>query len=136
MKPLKILCIIASLLLLSCTPQTTVEEVPNHQPKYPSTWSPAGKVYVSENTQDGNGYFGVRAVWHFITADSVERWETDADDIFDTSLSPCYERFVYEIKYPKLYYDFATILVGRSSWFEFSDTCSFDWSGYRMKLRD
>lgn len=135
MKPLQTLFIIASLLLLSCTPQTTVDEVPNHQPKYQSTWSPVGKWYVSENTQDGNGYFGVRAVWHFITADSVERWETDADDIFDTSLSPNYERFVYKTKYPKLYYDFESILVGRSSSFEFADTCSFAWSGYQMKLR-
>ncbi len=93
MKLTKTLILIAALALGACSSQTLTleEETPQHQPENPATWSPVGKWYVSENTQDGNGYFGVRAVWHFMTADSIERWETDADDIFDTSLSPCYE---------------------------------------------
>lgn len=127
MKPLQTLFIIASLLLLSCTPQTTVEEIPDHQPANPKTWSPAGKIYVCHDTYENSPaedkYWAL--VLNFFTEDSVVKYQTPNRDI---SYHADYMRLVdstrYDMDYPNIIY---YSLAGGTSNITVIDTATLYW---------
>ena len=133
MKPLYMIFLLAALALGACSSQTLTleEETPQHQPENPATWSPAGKVYVSENTCSGNGHDNWSAVFVF-HSQTFERWETYDDSIFDKTKSPNAETFSYRLEYPQLYQ--VSSHTYESIYITFSDTCTFMYYDYVMKL--
>lgn len=83
MKPLYMIFLLAALALGACTPQTTVDDVPDHQPANPKTWSPAGKIYVCHDTYENSPAEDKYWAWvlNFFTEDSLVRYETPNRDL-------------------------------------------------------
>ena len=123
MKPLYMIFLLAALALGACTPQTTVEEVPNHQPKDQSTFSLVGKTYISEMEIDGEycayGY-------KFLSEYAGIRFQTPNKDLtFHEDYMNLVEDFTYKLDYPNLQ-------TGKLCFSIFSDTLTFYHKGLSL----
>lgn len=123
MKPLYMIFLLAALSLGACTPQTTVEEVPNHQPKDPSTFSLVGKTYISEMEIDGEYWaYGYK----FLSEYAGIRFQTPNKDLtFHEDYMNLVEDFTYKLDYPNLQ-------TGKLGFSIFSDTLTFYHKGLSL----
>ncbi len=107
MKLTKTLILIAALALGACTPQTTVDDVPDHQPANPKTWSPAGKVYVCHDTYENSPAEDKYWAWvlNFINDDSIVMFETPNRDLSYNEQAYCVvfpDGASYTLDYPNV----------------------------------
>lgn len=123
MKPLYMIFLLAALALGACTPQTTVDDVSDHQPKDQSTFSLVWKTYISEMEIDGEycayGY-------KFLSEYAGIRFQTHNKYLtFHEDYMNLVEDFTYKLDYPNLQ-------TGKLCFSIFSDTLTFYHKGLSL----
>ena len=120
---LSLLFALFTCILMACTPQTTVDDVPDHQPANPKTWSPAGKTYISEMEIDGEYWaYGYK----FLSEYAGIRFQTPNKDLtFHEDYMNLVEDFTYKLDYPNLQ-------TGKLGFSIFSDTLTFYHKGLSL----
>lgn len=131
----------AAMSLVACnqnTPDDTKKggDTQTNQPADPSTWSPVGKMYVCDSTWKDSPaddkYWGW--VFHFITKDSVVKYETPNRDLSYSEFSMnTIDSIRYEISYPTI--SFYCIGISGTIDTDFPDTTKFVFSERTYALR-
>lgn len=140
MKRSILLFALCALALLGCDRATDPIDNTNNteenlnQPKYPSTWSPVGHVYVCDRSNDNpEGYEWAAEVLDFISKDSVYHYGTINSDYSQTEGFHL-NRGGYEIIYPALTIFWGGDHMVNTARISFSDTITIQYYDYTYSL--
>lgn len=101
----RIIPLLFAALLCSCnnanTPDPPEEEIPQHQPADSTTWSPKGKIYICDRSEDNiDGYPYYIEVIEFFDNVNAAWYGSINDDL--SPLDKYYNQAIYTCNYPNV----------------------------------
>ena len=137
-----ILALLCVFTLISCNqdePDDTKKDgdtpTSQHQPSDPATWSPVGKMYVSDISGEDKNPYGYEQFWHvinFFSKDSAYSYCTIYNDLTPMPEMDFNTYSSYKMAYPKVFF---TVGIDKSE-ASFTDTLTIIGSSIHYLMQD